>query len=108
MEQEEHDAAKEIINQKLQLLAVEIGKLTSEIMSLEQSPFCRTTLEITNVMGMGSIDIHVQIPPKEILEEINKVTNILKESGMEQSETKVPSEQVDELLKQMRGKGNWN
>ena len=101
MTNEEHDAAKEVINEKLKNLAIELGKLTVEIMALENSPLCKASMEVTNIMGVGQIDIRVQMPNKDFL-------NGLSTPEQAEEEAKAPDVQVDELLKSMKSKGNSN
>jgi hypothetical protein len=119
MTEEEHEAAKKVIDEKLKALGGELGQLTGEIMALENSPFCRAAIQISSFMGMANISIRVEIPPKEVLdklhesvspEELKQVMEDCFKVAKEQvdEEAKKPDEQVEDLLKMVRNRGNQN
>ena len=115
MTQEEHDAAKDVINEKLKTMSIELGNLTGEIMALENSPFCRASISVSSFMGLANVSINVNIPAVEVINELNEkldpeelkkaMDGIFKEAMEQANEvSKKPDEQVEELLKQMKGK----
>ena len=102
--------SKEEIEQKIHDLTQELAKLTADIMNLEESPYVQVNVHIVNAMGMAKVHTDVQIVPKEIAEELNGLLERFKEQETQESVEAAmpPTEQVDELLKNLKANPGFN
>ena len=106
--------SKEEISAKLKELAKQVADVTNEIMEGEDCAACMIIMEITNVMGVCGVTLDVKHSERggkeKVIDAIKNLRDAIGDptqfSGGKTEEGPVtpPSEMVEELLKDLRGK----
>jgi len=104
--------SKDEISAKIRELAGQLAELTCEVMALENCAACKLTVEMTNVMGVVQVSQNIQTSQPGDIETLQAAAKkFMEEKGIPKEEAapaRPASEQVDEVLAQLRKNRNNN